>query len=84
MTTKYWLETRGKSMDAKGKVIIKFEINEQKYMHTFIVCDSLTRQIIVGHDFLIRNRMSLGWDNDENNKPIKEPVQNQSKGSRTQ
>ena len=29
------------------------------------------RQIIAEQDFLIKNRMTLGWDDDENNKPIK-------------
>ena len=31
----------GKSMDAKGKVMIKFNINGINYTHTFIVCGSL-------------------------------------------
>ena len=61
----------GKSMDAKGKVTLKFNINSRNYTHTFIVCGSLKQQIIVGRDFLIKNRMTLGWANDENNKPVK-------------
>ena len=40
------------------------------YTHTFIVCGSLVTNH-VGRDFLIRNRMTLRWDNNENNKPIK-------------
>ena len=61
----------GKSMDAKGKVTIKFEINGKSYIHTFIVCSSLKSQIIIGHDFLIRNRMSIRWDDNKDGKPIK-------------
>ena len=31
----------GKSMDAKGKVMLKFNINSRDYTHTFIVYSSL-------------------------------------------
>lgn len=58
-------------MDAKGKVIIKFKINGRTYTHTFIVSNSLKRQIITGYSFLIKNRMTLGWEDNENNKLIK-------------
>ena len=61
----------GKSMDTKGQVMLKFDINSRDYTHTFIVCGSLKQQIIVGRDFLIKNRMTLGWDDDKNNKPVK-------------
>ena len=44
---------------------------ENTHTHTFIAYGSLKRQIIIGHDFQIRNRMTLGWNDDENNKPIK-------------
>ena len=63
----------GKSMDPKGKVTLKFDINGRKYTHTFIVCGSLKRKVIIGCDFLIRNSMTNGWDDNENNKPIKVP-----------
>ena len=63
--------TSGRSMDAKGKVTMKFEINGKNYTHIFIICSSLKRQIIIGQDFLIKYRMTIGWDNDENGKPIK-------------
>ena len=33
--------TSGKSMDAKGKMTLKFEINGRNYTHMFIVCGSL-------------------------------------------
>ena len=59
------------SMDAKGKVTLKFDINNRYYTHTFTVCGSLKQQIIVGRDFLIKIRMTLSWANDKNNKPVK-------------
>ena len=31
----------GKSMDAIGKVTLKFQINNRRYTHTFIICSSL-------------------------------------------
>ena len=60
----------GKSMDAKGKVTLKFEISDRRYTHMFIICDSLKWQIIIGQDFLIKNRMTLKWDDDKNNKAV--------------
>ena len=64
--------TSEKSMDAKVKVTLRFDINGRNYTHTFMVCDSLKWQIIIGINFLIKNRMTLSWANDENNKPVKE------------
>ena len=61
----------GKNMNAKRKVMLKFDIHGRNYTHTFMVCGSLKWQITVGRDFLIKNRMTLGWDDDENNKPVK-------------
>ena len=62
--------TSGKSMDAKGKVTIEFEINKKHYTHTFIICESLKRQIVIGCNFIIRNRMTIGWDDDENRNSV--------------
>ena len=39
---------------SKGKETPKFNINGRNYTHTFIVCGSLKRQIIVERDFLIK------------------------------
>ena len=59
-------------MEAKGKVIIKFKMNNNKpYIHKFIVYNSLKWWIIIGCNFLIRNRMTVTWDNDEKGRPIK-------------
>ena len=60
-----------KNMNAKGKVTIKFEINGKSYIHTFFICDKMKRQIMIGHNLLIKKRMSIGCDDDENGKPIK-------------
>ena len=57
-------------MDVKGKVSLKFEINDRSNRHIFIICSSLKQQNIIGLDFLIKNRITLRWDDDENNKPV--------------
>ena len=40
--------TSGKTMDVKGKVALKFIINDRRYTHMLIICSSLKQQIIIG------------------------------------
>ena len=44
-----------------GMVDCTFELGKAKFRSNFIVCKNLTRPLILGQDFLIRNQVSVKY-----------------------
>ena len=69
---------------ARGKTKCKININGRLFYQTFIVCEHLKRQIILGRDFSIQNCIGISWTKSntrqltQNNKVIAETSEYQS------
>ena len=51
----------GTNLEPMGITTYTFKLGQQKYTQNFIVCRKLTRNIILGRDFLRDNRLHVGW-----------------------
>ena len=49
----------GSNLTPIGLVYCSFELGKIKFDSDFIVCKNLTRSLILGRDFLIRNHVSV-------------------------
>ena len=49
----------GSNLTPIGLVNCSFELGKTKFNNDFIVCKNLTRPLILGRDFLIRNHVSV-------------------------
>ena len=49
------------SLGARGKTKCEININGRIFYQTFIVCEHLKRQIILGRDFSIQNCIGISW-----------------------
>ena len=58
----------GSNLAPVGLVSCSFELGKAKFSSDFIVCKNLTRPLILGRDFLIRNHVSVRYS--ENGKYI--------------
>jgi len=59
----YIRAANGSNMNNKGSCHIDFKIGDQYFRHDFLVCEKLTRPIIIGLDF--QSRYRIGQDYDE-------------------
>ena len=51
----------GTNLEPIGITTCTFKLGQQDYTQNFIVCRRLTRNIILGRDFLKDNRLHMGW-----------------------
>ena len=51
----------GTNLEPIGITTYTFKLGQQDYTQNFIVCRRLTRNIILGRDFLKDNRLHMGW-----------------------
>ena len=51
----------GESLGVRGRTKCEIYINGRLFYQTFIVCEYLKRQIILGRDFLIQNCIGISW-----------------------
>ena len=51
----------GTNLEPIGTTTYTFKLGQQDYTQNFIVCRRLTRNIILGRDFLKDNRLHVGW-----------------------
>lgn len=54
----------GSTLGPKGLVKITFKLNNYSYDQEFIVCEKLSRPLILGIDFLQENRIGTQWGDD--------------------
>ena len=54
----------GSNLSPLGIVNCTFELGKTVFMNDFIVCQNLTRPLILGRDFLIRNRVTVRYSED--------------------
>ena len=52
----------GSNMTVLGRIKMDFKIQGLKFNHTFVVVRDLTRNVILGRDFLIENGARLYFD----------------------
>ena len=55
----------GSNLAPLGMVDCTFELGKAKFRSDFIVCKNLTRPLILGRDFLIRNQVSVKYSEEE-------------------
>ena len=51
----------GTSLGAIGKINCEIEIGKKRFKQTFLVCENLTRSLILGVDFANQNAAGLYW-----------------------
>ena len=66
----------GSNLAPMGLVNCTLELGENKFSSDFIVCNNLTRPLILGRDFLIQNHVSVRYS--ENGKCILDYQQQES------
>ena len=54
----------GSNLTPLGLINCSFELGKVKFNSDFIVCKNLTRPLIFGRDFLIRNHVTVQYAND--------------------
>ena len=54
----------GSNLSSLRIVICTFELGKIEFTNDFIVCQSLTRPLILGRDFLMRNRVTVRYSED--------------------
>ena len=57
----------GQDMSVRGSVMVNFKIGPSSFSDKFVVCQGLTRPIILGEEFLSQHCFTLGWT-DENRR----------------
>ena len=54
----------GTSLGAMGKISCEINIGEQTFKQTFLVCQNITRPVILGKDFARDNCVGVHWTED--------------------
>ena len=54
----------GTSLGAMGRISCEINIGERTFKHTFLVCQNITRPVILGKDFARDNCAGVHWTED--------------------
>ena len=51
----------GESIAPVGMAECSFTVGEKEFLHNFIICEKMKRPMILGLDFLRKQRIGTGW-----------------------
>ena len=52
-------DVNNKPLNIKGQIDIQFNINDHKFIHTFVICQGTSTDVLLGYDFLLKNQLCV-------------------------